>query len=92
MASLIPSGILTLNDDGVTGVRYLDGSNRVQFAAIQQVDETRNGLWVSGLPDRTRIIVEGQDYVSVGTEVDPKPELLSESGAVASISSDTRLD
>lgn len=73
-ASLIPSGILALNDDGATGIRYIDASNRVRFAAIQQVDETAAGLWVLGLPERTRIIVEGQDYVSVGTEVDPKTE------------------
>ncbi|MEM9600534.1 MAG: efflux RND transporter periplasmic adaptor subunit [Pseudomonadota bacterium] len=69
-ASLVPSGILALNDDGVTGVRYLDRSDRVQFAAITQVDETREGIWVTGLPTSTRIIVEGQDYVSVGTEVE----------------------
>lgn len=92
MASLVPSGILTLNDDGETGVRYLDGLNRVQFATIRQVDETRAGLWVSGLPERTRIIVEGQDYVSVGTEVEPKPEGVNERGAVASRSTNTQLD
>lgn len=74
MASLIPSGILALNDDGATGIRYVDAANRVRFAAIQQVDETAAGLWVLGLPERTRIIVEGQDYVSVGTEVDPVTE------------------
>lgn len=73
-ASLVPSGILTLDDDGVTGVRYLDTSDRVQFAAITQVDETRDGIWVTGLPRTTRIIIEGQDYVSVGTEVTPVSE------------------
>ena len=92
MASLVPSGILTLSDDGVTGVRYLDGHNRVRFAEIEQVDETSSGIWVSGLPERTRIIIEGQDYVSVGTEVDPKPESMTERGAVASRSSETQVD
>ncbi|MEM7729258.1 MAG: efflux RND transporter periplasmic adaptor subunit [Pseudomonadota bacterium] len=81
-ASLVPSGILTLGDDGETGVRYLDGSDRVRFAAVRQIDETPRGLWVSGLPDRTRIIVEGQDYVSVGTQVDPRPEGAGRTGAV----------
>lgn len=73
-ASPVPSGILSLNDDGTVGVRYLDASDRVQFAVIQQVDETNEGLWVSGLPDRTRIIIEGQDFVSVGTQVEPVNE------------------
>lgn len=86
MASLIPSGILALNDDGTTGIRYIDASNHVRFAAIQQVDETAAGLWVLGLPERTRIIVEGQDYVSVGTEVDPKTESEAARDGASSVS------
>jgi multidrug efflux system membrane fusion protein len=85
-ASLIPSGILALNDDGATGIRYIDASNRVRFAAIRQVDETAAGLWVLGLPERTRIIVEGQDYVSVGTEVDPKTEADAARDGASSVS------
>jgi len=27
-------------------------------------------MWVTGLPADTRIIIEGQDFVSVGMEVD----------------------
>jgi multidrug efflux system membrane fusion protein len=92
-ASLIPSGILSLNEDGQIGVRYLDPSNRVQFATVQQVDETPAGIWVSGLPERTRIIVEGQDYVSVGTEVDPRDESDVQHGAtVARTQTATQLD
>lgn len=94
MASLIPSGILTLDDDGGTGVRYLDGQNRVRFASITQVDETRDGLWVTGLPPRTRIIIEGQDYVSVGTEVRPvtEAERNRDGAAVAAISPNSNLE
>ncbi|MGB6231178.1 MAG: efflux RND transporter periplasmic adaptor subunit [Litorimonas sp.] len=94
LASLVPSGILALDDDGATGVRYLDADDRVRFAAIRQVDETRDGLWVSGLPERTRIIVEGQDYVSVGTQVRPvrEGERPRDGAAVAAIGPNSDLE
>jgi len=67
----VPSKILTLDSDGSLGVRYVDYNNRVGFAVVNQIDEDADGIWVTGLPDSTRIIVQGQDYVSVGTEVEP---------------------
>lgn len=72
MAQHIPSKILTLADDGSIGVRYLDAGNIVRFAAVTTIDEDTTGVWVTGLPDSTRVIVEGQDFVIEGTEVDPR--------------------
>lgn len=94
MASPVPSGILALNDDGVTGVRYLDANDVVQFARIEQIDETDKAIWVTGLPARTRIIVEGQDYVSVGTTVQPvlEGERASNAPASAGLSPTAKLD
>ena len=71
-AQHVPSKILTLDTDGAIGVRYVNYDNRVGFAVVTQIDEDAHGIWVTGLPDSTRIIVQGQDFVSVGTEVDPK--------------------
>ncbi|CAM3675950.1 efflux RND transporter periplasmic adaptor subunit [Litorimonas haliclonae] len=70
-AQRIPSNILTLNDAGEVGVRYLDRSDVVRFAQVKVIDETPDGSWVTGLPDETRIIIEGQDYVAVGQTVEP---------------------
>ena len=69
-AQHVPSKILTLDSDGALGVRYVNYDNRVGFAVVKQIDEDSDGIWVTGLPDSTRIIVQGQDYVSVGTEVE----------------------
>lgn len=71
-AQHVPSKILTLDSNGSLGVRYVDFDNRVGFAKVTQIDEDIDGIWVTGLPESTRIIVQGQDYVAVGTEVDPK--------------------
>jgi len=70
-AQNIPAGVLSLDDDGNLGIRYLDRDDRVRFAVTTTIDEDENGIWVTGLPDETRIIITGQDYVSNGTKVDP---------------------
>ena len=71
MAQHVPSKILSLDQDGSVGVRYLDSNDIVRFAHVKTIDEDSNGIWVTGLPDDTRIITQGQDYVAVATQVNP---------------------
>ncbi len=73
-AHLIPGRVMTLDANGEVGVRYLTDDNRVRFALTQTVAENDEGLWVTGLPETARIIIQGQDFVSVGTEVQPVAE------------------
>ena len=70
-AQRIPSKILTLNEAGTLGVRYVDYDNRVVFAPVETIDEDPNGIWVTGLPERVSIIIEGQDFVANGAQVNP---------------------
>ena len=70
-AQNIPAGILALNDAGNIGVRYLDSDDRVRFATTKTIDEDDDGIWVTGLPERARIIIKGQDFVADGTQVIP---------------------
>ena len=70
LAQQVPGNILALADSGSIGIRYIDNRNIVRFAEVTTIDEDANGLWVTGLPNDTRIIIEGQDFVSVGMEVD----------------------
>jgi len=73
-AHLIPGQILSLNVEGDVGIKYLDRDNRVQFAVTETIDETTEGIWVTGLPDPAEIILKGQDYVAIGTETTPTDE------------------
>jgi multidrug efflux system membrane fusion protein len=73
-AHLVPARIMALDENGEVGVRYLSVDNIVQFARTTTIDENDNGLWVTGLPDEARVIIQGQDFVSVGTEVDAVSE------------------
>lgn len=66
MAHRINSSLLTLDDRGELGVRILDGDNRVQFANVALVGDGDAGVWVSGLPQKVRLITVGQEYVTAG--------------------------
>jgi len=68
-AHLIPASVLTLDDQGSIGVRYLDFENKVRFSRVTTIDETISGIWVTGLPKNTDLIIQGQDYVSEGVQV-----------------------
>jgi multidrug efflux system membrane fusion protein len=62
----VPTGVLALNDEGRIGVRVLDASDTVQFFAVDVVEDTPEGVWVTGLPEGVRVIVRGQEFVDEG--------------------------
>ncbi|MFW2586703.1 efflux RND transporter periplasmic adaptor subunit [Sagittula sp. SSi028] len=68
-AHLLPQSALTLNDNGDLGVRLVDDAGRAQFAAVSVLRDTRDGVWVSGLPDSADVIILGQEYVTDGVPV-----------------------
>ena len=70
LAQQVPANVLALNDTGNVGIRYVDGSDIVRFAQVKTIDEDPAGIWVTGLPDSTRVIVEGQDFVAIGMTVE----------------------
>lgn len=63
--------VLTLNDQGEVGVRTLDDADRVQFVPVRLLRTGLDGVWVSGLAQRARIITRGQGFVGDGERVDP---------------------
>ncbi|MBA5779389.1 efflux RND transporter periplasmic adaptor subunit [Stappia sp. F7233] len=70
-AHKISPAALTLNDEGRVGLRLVDDENRVAFAPVTVLGGETDGVWVDGLPDKARVIVVGQDYVSEGETVEP---------------------
>ncbi len=73
MAHHVSSAILTLNDEGQLGVRGVDANNRVVFYPVKIIDDTGDGVWLSGLPDRVDVITVGQEFVRAGDTVRTKP-------------------
>ena len=73
-AASVPSAVLALDDEGRTGVRYVDATDTVRFAPVTVAGETPDGALVVGLPSPARVIVTGQDYVAEGAKVDVRRE------------------
>ncbi|MDO8422804.1 MAG: efflux RND transporter periplasmic adaptor subunit [Parvibaculum sp.] len=69
-AHRIPSSVIALDDNGVIGVRTVNGDKVVEFTRVELVDDTPEGLWVSGLPEKVTLITVGQNYVKAGEKVD----------------------
>ena len=68
-AHKIPPSILTLLDDGTVGVKAVDTENKVIFYPTKTIKDTIDGMWVSGLPEKVKLIVSGQEYISIGETI-----------------------
>ena len=68
-AHLLPQSVMTLDSNGDLGVQSVE-EGKVVFHPITILQDTREGVWVSGLPATTDIIVLGQEYVAQGQQVD----------------------
>ena len=68
-AHLVPVSALVLDSAGRQGVRYVLPDSRVAFAPVTIVEETRDGVWVTGLSGDVQLITVGQSYVGDGQKV-----------------------
>ncbi len=65
-AHLLSSSALTLNDEGVLGVRIVVPEDTVRFYPVEIIDDTSAGIWITGLPRVTDVITVGQEFVRDG--------------------------
>ncbi len=70
-AIFITPALLSLNEKGIMGAKYVASDQQVVFAPIELVKAESNGVWVSGLPNPVDLIVVGQSFVSPGETVRP---------------------
>jgi len=70
-AHLIPQSALTLDDAGAVGVRVVTEDSTALFMPLTVLRDTRDGIWVGGLPETVNIITIGQEFVTDGVPVDP---------------------
>jgi membrane fusion protein, multidrug efflux system len=67
----VPRSVITLSADGDFGVRGVDKDNKAFFLPVTLIDDATNALVLTGVPDGSRIIVAGQDFVADGDVVNP---------------------
>jgi multidrug efflux system membrane fusion protein len=72
-ASRVPRSALTFSSAGDLGVRIVAGEGKVDFVPISVVEDEQAFMWVAGIPDRARVIVQGQDFVREGQTVQAVP-------------------
>ncbi|MBC6443800.1 MAG: efflux RND transporter periplasmic adaptor subunit [Rhodobacteraceae bacterium] len=65
---LIPQSALTLDDSGRLGVRIIE-KDTAMFKPVTIVNESSDGIWITGLGDTADIILLGQEYVTDGRKV-----------------------
>ncbi|EEW24186.1 efflux RND transporter periplasmic adaptor subunit [Rhodobacter ferrooxidans] len=68
-ALLVPRSIITISEAGVIGLRVLGDDDVAAFAPITLIDDTEQGMIVSGVPQGVRVVVAGQDLVRDGDKV-----------------------
>lgn len=75
-ASRVPRSALTFSSAGDLGVRVVADKDKVDFVPISVVEDEQAYMWVAGIPDQSRVIVQGQDFVREGQVVQavPAPE------------------
>lgn len=68
-AHKISPSILLLNDGGKLGIRIVINSKIAKFIEITILEDSEEGLWVTGIPEEIEIIIQGQGFVEDGQEV-----------------------
>ena len=58
-----------MNDEGVLGVRIVVPEDTVRFVPVKIIDDTADGIWLSGLPSVADLITVGQEFVRDGDRV-----------------------
>ncbi len=72
-AARVPRSALTFSSAGDLGVRVVSEDDVVGFAPVSVIEDLRNSMWVGGLTDGMRVIVQGQDFVREGQKVEAVP-------------------
>ena len=68
-AHKISPSILLLNDEGKLGIRIIKQDKFAEFIEIIILEDSEEGLCVTGIPETVEIIIQGHGFVEDGQEV-----------------------
>lgn len=68
-AHRLSPAVLALDAEGRLGVKTVTADQRVAFQTVEIVRSEPEGVWVTGLPEQTRVVVRGGGFVSPGEKV-----------------------
>lgn len=83
LAARVPRSALTFSAEGKLSLRVLAAGDVVETVPVAIAEDASDQLWVTGLGETARVIVEGQDFVRDGQKVEAvetsDPALISRS-------------
>ncbi|ALS99880.1 efflux RND transporter periplasmic adaptor subunit [Lacimicrobium alkaliphilum] len=68
-AHYVSPALLSLDDSGNLGLSVVNQQKQVEFYPVSILSATNDGAWVSGLPERAQIIIQGAGFVQPGDVV-----------------------
>lgn len=68
-AHKISPSILMLNDKGILGIKVIENEDTVKFIPIDILEDSEDGIWVTGVPDKIQLIIQGQGFVENNQKV-----------------------
>lgn len=69
----VPRSSLTFSSAGELGVRTVNAEDRVAFVPVGVIADAQDIMWVNGIAQGARVIVQGQDFVREGQRVQAVP-------------------
>jgi membrane fusion protein, multidrug efflux system len=72
-ATRVPRSALVVSSAGDIGVRTVDAQAKVGFVPVNVIEDDQRVMWLTGVPDGARVIVQGQDFVREGNVVEATP-------------------
>jgi multidrug efflux system membrane fusion protein len=69
-ATRVPRSALVFSAAGDLGVRTVNKDGKVGFVPTTIIEDEQTHMWLAGVPDGARVIVQGQSFVREGMQVD----------------------
>lgn len=68
-AHKISPSVLMLNDKGILGIKVIENGDRVKFLPIDILEDSEDGIWITGVPNKIQLIIQGQGFVENNQKV-----------------------
>ena len=68
MAHKIPQSALILSDEGSPAIKIIE-DDKIKLIPVEWYENLQDGLWVKDLPEKTLVVVRGQNDTKVGETV-----------------------
>ena len=68
-AHKISPSVLMLNDKGILGIKIIRDQEIVKFLPVTILEDSEDGIWVTGIPNQIQLITQGQGFVEDNQKV-----------------------